>query len=146
MSETITMWQNGFVKGFKLTPYDPNLYANILSQFENKQVQFCIREVPKKPSAELHGYYRGIIIPTALNDEQFRGWRPDDLHKHFKGLFLKEVKELQMGTATVLIVDIESTGSISKKRMAKFLDDVIQYLAEKGITVPEPIKQYDTGK
>ncbi len=138
MSEEITIWESGFVKGFQFVPYNKELSANIMGMNEGQMVERMIRRIKKKPSKELHGYYRGVIIPTALNDEQFRGWSRVDVHNHFKSLFLKDVKEMQMGSATVLVVDIQSTSDISKKRMSQFIEDVRRYLAERGIETPDP--------
>lgn len=141
MSEDIIVWQQGFVKGFKLGPYDTELYSSVLGYYEGKQVEFCIREVIKKPSKEAHGYYRGIILPTAKNSETFRGWRIDDIHKYFTSKYLKNIIERQMGDHTVMIVTTQSTGDINAKTMNQFINDVIQELSELGIPVKEAIKQ-----
>ncbi len=141
MSESIEIWEQGFIKNFKFVPYDTQLEANIMGFNNNFQVERLYRRVNKKATKQTHSYYRGVLIPFLLTTEKFRGWLKKDIHNYFKNLFLKDVKELQFGTATVIVVDIESTENISQKKMNQFIDNVRQHLSEKGIQTPEPIKR-----
>ncbi len=141
MDNEIEIYEQGFVKGFRFIPYDKQLESNILGYHEGHQVERLIRRVTKKPSKASHGYYRGVLLPIAEQWEDFRGWLRSDIHGHFKNLFLKEVKEMQMGTATIIIVDIANTDDISQKKMNQFIDNVRQFLSERGIQTPDPVKQ-----
>lgn len=141
MSEDITIWQQGIVKGFSLKPYDEKLYGNILGYFEGEMVEFCIRKKKKKPSKETHSYYRGVIIPVCMQSEKFRGWKKDEIHKYFVSQHLKDVVEKEINGHHVFIVTTMSTSDVSQRTMNKFIEDVRNELAQEGIVTPDPVKQ-----
>lgn len=143
MSETdLNIWQTGVVRAFKLVPYNPDLHANVLGFYNDKEVEYLIREKKKKPTLETHAYYRGIIIPVCMQSEVFGGWKRDKIHRYFAGLFLKDVETFEVGGDVHFQEHILSTSSISKKEMGVFIDEVRRYLLEKhNIVTPDPVKQ-----
>ena len=145
MSETdIEVWQHGFVKGFDLKPYNEKLHASILGYYNNHEVEYIIRRPKKRPTMESHGYYRGVILPCAQASNIFGGWNLEEIHKFFASEFLKDVITTEINGRIFITTHILSTGSISKKQMAKFIQDVIQWLAENGVTnIPQPSTQKD---
>jgi hypothetical protein len=141
MSESIEIFEQGFVKNFKFVPYDPKLEANILGMLEGEQCERLIRVVKKKPSAETHGFYRGVILPLCQKTEMFRGWSLKEIHKYFASKHLRDVVEKTIGDTSVIIVTTLSTGECGQKRMNRFIQDVRQELSENNITTPDPVKQ-----
>ncbi len=140
MSNSLQIWQSGFIKGFKLCAYDQTLYNDVLGHYEGKQIEFCIREKNKKPSHSTHGFYRGVILPICQQSEMFKGWNIDEIHKYFVSRYLKDVVEREINGNSVIIVITLSTGGVSQKRMNQFINDVRRELAENGIVTPEPTK------
>ena len=141
MSEDIEVRQIGFIKGFKLVPYDQNLYNNILGYYNNKQVELTIRERRKKISTNTHGYYRGVLIPTVLSTEAFGGWDRHKVHKFFAHMFLKDIETIEVRGKIYIIETILSTAKLSQKEMNLFIDKVREYLLiEHQITILDPVK------
>lgn len=138
MSEEIKIWLPGFVKGFELKIYNEKLYGNVLGFFENKQIELCIREKKKKASLSHHAYYRGIIIPACMNSELFGGWRKDEIHKLFAGMFLKDVMTKEINGKMKITETTLSTADISAKQMNDFIQEVIKWMAEQNIQIPNP--------
>jgi len=141
MSDDLVIWQSGFVKGFKLKAFDDHLFSNILGFYENKQVEFCIKEKMKKVSGATHGYYRGVLLPVAAENELFGGWTITEIHDYFAEKYLSDVKEKIMGQDVIIVKRILSTRDISQKTMNHFIQQVRQELEENNIHTPEPIKQ-----
>lgn len=40
MSEDYTIWQHGFIHGFVLKSYNPELHANVLGFYNGKNVEY----------------------------------------------------------------------------------------------------------
>ena len=140
MSEDIVLWQHGFVKGFKLKPYNEQLYANILGFYNEQEVEFCIRKKKNNATLESHAYYRGVILPICTQSEIFGGWSLDKIHRYFAGLFLKDVETFEIKGQVEFQERILSTSSISKKKMGEFITEVRIWLFQNGIETPEPSK------
>lgn len=136
----IEIWQHGFAKSGKLVSYNPILHENVLTHYEGKEVEYCIRLKRNKPTLESHGYYRGIVLPCALQSEIFGGWTLDRVHNFFANLFLKDIKTEEVGGKTYIVEKTRSTAGISRKRMTEFIDQVRNWLAEYNIITPDPQK------
>lgn len=141
MSTEIVMWQQGFVRGFKLNSYNESLFANILGMYEGEQIEFCIRKKKKKVTSATHGYYRGILLPFCLSSNLFGGWRIDEIHDYFADKFLGDIKTKEFEGKNVIIRTVQSTGELDQKQMNQFINDVRQFMSEHDISTPEPLKQ-----
>src|SRR3972149_4596934 len=140
MSNDIQIWQQVYVKGFKLNFYDESLHANMLGFYEGQQIEFCIRRKKKKVSSNTHGYYRGVLLPVCLNSNIFGGWRIDDIHDFFADKFLGDIKTKQFEGRNIIIRSVRSTADLSQEEMNQFINEVRQFLEEHEIKTPEPIK------
>lgn len=140
MSSDLIIWQNGFVKDNKLVSYNEQLAMDVLSFYNNQQVEYCIRKKKKKASPATHGYYRGVIIPLCSKAEIFGGWAVIDIHKFFANMFLKDVETKQIRGKVYIIETILSTSDISLERMIGFIAEVRSWLMQEGIDTPEPQK------
>ncbi len=138
----IDIWLKGFAIDGKLKPYDAKMHANLFDYFNNSQVEYCIRKERKKPSTNTHGYYRGVLIPFLLKDEQFKGWNEIRLHRYFAVLLLKDIQEEHVKGKVFLVEYILSTAEITQERMNQFITELRILLSEEFlIETPEPEKQ-----
>lgn len=140
MTNDLVIWQNGFVKDNILVSYNEKLHGQVLTFYNDEQVEYCIRKKKKKVSAAAHGYYRGVIIPLCSKAEIFGGWDVIEIHKFFANMFLKDVETKQIRGKVYIIETILSTSDISLQRMIDFISSVRHWLLQEDIDTPEPQK------
>lgn len=92
-----------------------------------------------------HAYYRAFVRNTLVGCEIFSDWDENRIHEFFTSRYLSYSKiEIVRGREYV-VKHIESTANIGKKRMAAYIDSVINWCAEEGITIGSP-EDYHNGK
>ena len=137
--DNITFKHKGKVVSGSLALYDTALYIQDLERHEGMDifVEIHLDEVNHTP--EQMAYFRGPITNIALQTEVFGGWTKIEFQEFMKEQFLKEVKDVKQldGTIKEMIV-IPSLGDVGIRKMKKFIEDVIQFLAEQDIIVKSP--------
>lgn len=137
--------ENGIVYFYNLKLYEENV-----KQLEGKEIEVIIQEKHEEPTVDQHGYFRGGIVPTALESEKFGGWSEEEFVDFLKNKFLSRVILKEVGGKKYTIVRLESFTKISKKMMSEFIDKTLNFLAEEGIDVLPPdnykLNKYRTKK
>jgi len=122
-------------------------YTHCLKEYEGKEIELIMQEKEKDPTLRQYGYYFGVVLPTALKDETFGGWTKEELDAYFKSNFLQKSKMKIINNIPIELRYSPSKTAISKEEMTEFLRQVITFLAQQGVVVPESheyIKAYDT--
>lgn len=130
----------GKVENGKLLLNDISLYNKNLNRFEGMEVELTIQEKFEDATNDQHAYYRGAILPTALQHPDFAGWTKKSLHKFLTGMFLGEIVQRKVNGKGYEIPVVESTANISKRRMAEFIEEVLQFLSQMDIYIEDPEK------
>jgi len=124
----------GKIIGGKIHFFKPHLYQTIIDKYEGKDIVVIVQERFEDTTTDQHGYYRaGIIRATCMETELFGGWTESDIHDFFAERFLSYTKQKELGGKAVNVLKTESTADIGKKKMRKFIDDVLNFLAEHDI-------------
>lgn len=131
--------------------YKPIEYQNLINSLENKEFEETISERFVQTTTDQHAFYRGAIIKTCLETELFGGWTDDEIHDYFRGLYLSRTLLFTFPNGKREEIKVlESTASISKKKMAQFIDSVINWLAQQNIYIQSPeeyvLTKYSTKK
>tara|TARA_Y100000310_G_scaffold345418_1_gene464765 strand:+ start:6049 stop:6504 length:456 start_codon:yes stop_codon:yes gene_type:complete len=137
----------GKVVDGQLHLHNVDYYNRCLQEQEGKEIEVIIKEKEKDPTLRQYGYYFGVVLPTALEDETFGGWTKEELDGYLKSNFLQKSKMKVINNVPVELKYSPSKTAISKEEMTEFLRQVITFLAQQGIVVPESheyIKAYDT--
>lgn len=127
------------------------LFDKDVAQYAGKEVVITVEEKNGKPSDDQYGYYHAGILATALKTELFGGWTKDDLDEFLSNKFLGDRKIRTINGVQVEIKHTPSKATISKRRMSLFIENVLSFMSEHGIKIPEPqyvsTKRYaETGK
>jgi len=112
-------------------------YKLCLKEFEGKEIEVIVKEKEKDPTLRQYGYYFGVVLPTALEDETFGGWSKEELDAYLKSNFLQKTKLKILNNVPVELRYSPSKAVITKEEMTEFLNKVIIFLAQQGIIVPE---------
>ena len=122
-------------------------YTHCLKGLEGKDIEVTVQEKEKDPTLRQYGYYFGVVLPNALEDETFGGWTKEELDAYLKSNFLQKSKMKIINNVPIELKYSPSKAQISKEEMTEFLRKVITFLAQQGVIVPESheyIKAYDT--
>jgi hypothetical protein len=111
----------------KFVPDNPFM-TEYVKTLEGKEVCVVIKPLPKKPSANLHRYYRGVLIKKLC---AYTGYKPKEMHALLAELFLVDYDSDG-------IPYIKSTAKITMKEFLEFLENVKDYGQEAGCPLPEP--------
>lgn len=109
------------------------------------EFELQIRPASEPVTEDQHAYYRAFIRHTLVEQEIFGGWGDDRIHQFFASMFLGYTKMEIVNGKEYVVRKVESTANIGKRRMAKFIEQVIAWCAVEGITVGKP-EDYHTGK
>jgi hypothetical protein len=140
----------GKVENGEALYFDLNLYLSNLQLLEGKEFELVIDERFHETTRDEHAFYRGGIIPTMMQDENFRGWEKDEIHAYLTNRFLGETVVKELRGVLQEVRKVPSTANIGRKRMAQFITDVITWLGTMGIEVKDPeqyvLNKYSHGK
>lgn len=96
-------------------------------------------------AADQQAYYRSFVRHTLVGCEIFSDWNENRIHKFFASRYLRYNKIEVVGGIEHVVWNVESTANIGKKRMAEFIESVIQWCAEENIIIGTP-EDYHSGK
>ena len=133
----------------KLHLHNIDYYNLCLQEQEGKEIEIIVQQQERDPTLRQYGYYYGVVLPTALKDETFGGWTKEELDAYLKSNYLQKSKMKIINNVPVELKSSPSKAAISKEEMTEFLNQVITFLAQQGIVVPESyeyIKAHDTDK
>jgi len=141
----------GHVKDGQLYVDDAKLRQHVINSLEGKEIEEIIQEKHRDPSSEQRGYYHGIILKIALENEIFGGWEKRELDRFLTKKFLGETTIKEINGIPTEVDDTPSKATISRKQWSKFIDKVITFMNQQGIDIPEATykrieKYHDTGK
>lgn len=130
----------GIMKGRKIYLHNLPLYEKNADSLDGRKIEFTIKELHEKPSTDLHAYYRGGVIETALTAECFAGWDGDMVHAELASLFLGfdrmvEYKRKDGSVVKKITREVPSLANISQKEMVAYVERCIVFLAEEGVEV-----------
>lgn len=129
----------GRIRGGIRIYYNDPLHRSQMEALEGKEFEEVIKEKSKRVSAEVHGYYRGGIIPACLASEMFGGWDEKEVHKFFQAQFLEEVIVKTLGDGTIAeIAYTLSTAELTQSQMSVFVDKVLGFCSQHNIVVQPP--------
>ena len=127
--------------------YDyPALIKSQIQQLEGRRFVEVIEEEPEtKTIPQLAFYHGGIIAGTCMKATLFEGWIEGEIDFFFRRTFLSYEKTFYDGQVSKTISVVQRLSGVSKEQMVLFLDNVIEWLAQRGIKVLNP-DQYKYGK
>jgi len=130
----------GIMKGQKIYLHNLPLYHKNADSLEAKRIEFTIKELHEKPSSDLHAYYRGGVVESAMEANCFGGWDADMIHAELANLFLGIDKMVvytrKDGSAVQKIIrEVRSLADLSQKEMVAYVERCIVFLAEEGVEV-----------
>lgn len=107
--------------------------------------ELMIRPCSAPTTEDQHAYYRSFIRNTLVGCEIFSDWDENRIHDFFASRYLRYSKIEIVKDREHLVWHVESTANIGKKRMAQYIDSVINWCAQEGITIGSP-EDYHNGK
>ena len=133
----------GKVEKGKKRYYNPDIYAKQLQALEGREFVEIIQERPKRRTPDQHGYYFGGILATCLKTEYFSHfYTVEELHENFFGpLFLSYSVRVEVGNEVYNQKKERRVSSLSRKEFSEFIDKVLNWCGENGITIL-PSEQY----
>lgn len=146
MSKPILRHYGKIVNG-KKEYFNPILYKQQLDSLEGQEFEEVIKKRFRKVSEDAHAYYRGAILRTAHQHEDFIHFdKPDDIHDDIiVPMFLSHIKTVTLKGRSTDKIEYVSTGSLNKEEMSVFIERVLAWLAtEHGITVLSPEQYYES--
>lgn len=142
----VTVLHKGTVKNGKIIYDFPKLYNAKLALLEGKRIDSWL-EIEHEPVTKYQWayYYGGIIKGTCMKSTAFAGWTYDEIHQAI-------VAHLRTNTKVVVFPDgsesvmnyVDDLRQYSKGQMAIYIDDVLNFLAEREI-YPLPPDHYKYG-
>lgn len=114
----------------------PKMYQSHIDSFEDKsELEIIVRPKRRKATTKQFGFYfGGIIKGTCMKATLFEGWKAKEIDDFFRSEFAWHYEKVN-GSEKKVNDDI---ALYTTEEMKKFVDDVIQYLAESGIEVLDP--------
>jgi hypothetical protein len=125
--------------------YDrPNIYIEKVNSLEGERVDVIIEKEKKFKTNSQLGYYFGGIIETCLVTNAFEGWTKDEIDKYFRKKHLRYDRFFvhpitQKEYYTTFYRQLED---LSVDEMKKFIDDVLNEIAEMEIYPLTPDEYY----
>ncbi len=141
----VTLRHYGKITNGKKEYFNPALYKQQLDALEGQEFEEVIKKRFRKVSDDAHAYYRGAILKTAHQHEDFIHFdKPDNIHDDvIVPMFLSHIKTVTLKGRTTDKIEYVSTGSLSKDEMSVFIERVLAWLAtEHGIIVLTPEEYY----
>lgn len=128
-------------------PYKPGLLKSDLLRNNGKPMYLCLMPYREEKSVDQLGYlHGGIIEGTCIHTEMFGGWTHDEIYQYFLSKFAQYDVHKEASDGTIIEFPVrEQIRDFSKKRMSKFIEDVIAFLSINDIYVLSP-DEYIVGK
>lgn len=107
----------------------------------SKRWKVSIEPYVKRRSTSQNAYLWGVCYPTILKAGQLEGWTAEDLHEFFLGSHFGWEKFEGFG-----MVKMKPMRRSSKLTTVEFMDYVAhiqQFMAERGVYIPDPNEQMD---
>ena len=135
------------VRKGKISFRKPIVNQNNIERLEGKDIYVMYEEVYDPKTTDQLGYYfGGIIRATCMETELFGGWEFNDIDREFRTMFLTFTKYKELGNGEkVPIIYVDELRDLSKTRMSKFTENVLNWLAIHEIYPLEP-EEYKLGK
>jgi hypothetical protein len=145
--EAGTVKHLGICKNGEFKPYKPGLLKSDLLRNDGKPMYLCLLPYREEKSTDQLGYLHGGIIEGAcIHTEMFGGWTHDEIYNYFLSKFAQYDVHKESSDGTIIEFPVrEQIRDFSKKRMSKFIEDVIAFLAINDIYVLSP-DEYIIGK
>jgi hypothetical protein len=142
----VTVLHKGTVRNGIIVYDYPKLYSGKLKSLEGKRVDVSL-ELEHEPVTKYQWayYFGGIIKGTCMKSTAFAGWTYDEIHQAI-------VAHLRTNTKVVVFPDgsenilryVDDLKQYSVGQMAVYIEDVLNFLAEKDIH-PLPPDHYKYG-
>lgn len=102
-----------------------------------------IKRHHKKRSNPQNAYYWGVVLPAFVQfrHEQGEEFDAEMAHEMFKLKFLRK-SVVNIDTGEVLGQTVRSTTTLNTAEFSEYLEKIIAWLADYGITVPEACATY----
>lgn len=102
------------------------------------EFELTIQSCAHPTTEDQHAYYRSLIRNTLVGCEIFGGWNENRIHEFFTSRYLCYSKVEVVKGVEHIVRRVESTANIGKKRMAQYIESVIAWCAQEGITIGSP--------
>ncbi len=129
----------------QLRYYKPTERAQYIASMEGIEFEEIIQPKHVPVSEDQYGYYFGGIIGTCLQTETFGGWHKNEIDEYFCSKYLSYTKVIIVNGMPKQQTITPSKTRISRKKMAEFIDYVLNELATMGIFPPAP-EEFITNK
>lgn len=119
-------------------------YISLINTFKGKKVSITIAEEPRdRTEAQNNYYWSGIVEEVKLHHKKTTGEKvsDEDIHRHhLEAIFgiKPEIKNLE--GRDYIVLDYKSTSEMSTQEFNVFVEEIIRYWSEQGLTIKEPIK------
>lgn len=125
----------------ELLPEHAALIADFMRQNFGKQVQAVFRTGAGR-SLSQNSYYWAVVLPVVCNMLRGGGVEvtPDDAHEYLKRRFLPDDFGVVAPDGRVVFVH-KSTANLTKPEFADFLNAVIAWASDYGVSIPSPTKE-----
>lgn len=139
MIKDLKVTYRGIVKTGEIHYYSPTQRRAQLALCEGMEVIETIEEIFDPNTQDQYGFYHGGIIRNGcMQHEQFGGWDEIDIEELFEKMFLMEKKLKQLNGETVEIIHIQDVKKLGKRKMAAYLEKILNFLATLDIHIQEP--------
>jgi hypothetical protein len=137
----------GIVKNGKFYPHRPDWYYQEMQSFEGKEIQFIFEEVKIDKTIPQLALYFGVVIKKYLmNHPDFAGWTWREIDSYIRENVASYPKTFQRGTQAITIFVHDEIRDYSREQMRKFMDDVLNFLAQQHEIFIEDPYQYKLNK
>jgi hypothetical protein len=107
----------------------------------SKRWRVSIEPYVKRRSSSQNAYLWGVCYPTILKAGQLDGWTSEDLHEFFLGShFGWETFE---GFGMKKLKPLRRSSKLTTVEFMDFVAHIQQFMAEKGVYVPDPNEHVD---
>jgi hypothetical protein len=122
---------SGIVRSGHFRPDDPVRMSQFMATLEEKRVRVEIRRHVAGRTMQQNKYYWAVVLGTL---SEWSGHEPEELHDHFKSVFLRpEVKRL--GDEAIEVYP--STTSLSIEEFTVYIDKIQRWASSQGVYIPE---------
>jgi hypothetical protein len=136
----------GFIKNGRKVYDNPSLYTDQIISLEGKQFVEEIKEKHHSVTQNQYGYYRGAILPTCHKSEMFKHFdTKDSIHENlFAPMFLSYIVMVKLPDRKPYEqTKVRSLADLSKDEMSEFIERVIAWCENEGISIPSPEMYYN---
>lgn len=136
----------GTSKNGTFRPYKPELLKSDYLQYDDQPCYIAIYPYVEAKSKDQLGYlHGGIIRGTCMKTEYYGGWTAKEIYNDFCQRFAEETVYKERGGLIYELKVRDSIKDYSKKRMAEFITDILNFLAMEDIHPLSP-EEYIIGK